>query len=245
MRLIIIVSDHFRLPAEAASLLPRENVLEYIGRGEIEFATSSLSESAIVVTDISFDLARELERLEEIRRIHAAALVVLAPELTHEERLLVLEAGADQLLVNPPDPREIALVLRNLGRLLPAGAARARAADSHGAWLLNDMDWYLQTPLGDRVPLQRAEVAVLARLFARPGVNQSREILAASFKADHEDKNRSLDVLISKIRKKVRDVSDLGFPLRAVRGVGYIFVGNAKLTSAALHDAPDRKEYAK
>ena len=124
------------------------------------------------------------------------------------------------------------LVLRNLARLLPMQReASLRQGDPEGDWTLDETNWCLRTPLGHDVQLQRAEAAILAKLFMRPGINQSREDLAASFKSDREDKNRSLDVAVSKIRKKVRDASGLDLPLRSIRGVGYVFTGSAQLVS--------------
>lgn len=174
------------------------------------------------------DLAGDLKRIAGIRSAHPGILVLVAEGLAREERVQALQAGVDLIIPNRPDREELALILRNLARL--AGETQhARQDDPAGDWVLDQTNWRLTTPLGHQVHLQRAEAAVLGMLMARPGVQQFREDLAASFKSDREDKNRSLDVVVSKIRKKVRQASDLSLPLRSVRGVGYVFAGNARL----------------
>lgn len=175
------------------------------------------------------DLAGDLKRIAGIRSSHPGILVLVAEGLAREERMQALQAGVDLIIPNRPDREELALILRNLARMLAGETQYSRQGDPTGDWVLDQTNWRLTTPLGHQVQLQRAEAAVLGMLMARPGMQQFREDLAASFKSDREDRNRSLDVVVSKIRKKVRQTSDLSLPLRSVRGVGYVFAGSARL----------------
>lgn len=170
--------------------------------------------------------------------VHRAISAFFLEPLTQPERVDLLAALARQILANPADGEELALAIGCLSQLTPAKRAlEVRHDDPVDDWTLDEASWCLHTPLGHDVQLQRAEVAVLAKLFARPGINLPREELASSFKPDANDRNRSLDVVISKIRKKVRDISALEFPLRSIRGVGYVFTGRARLVAVVAGTA--------
>jgi DNA-binding response OmpR family regulator len=229
MRLVTIASDDPFLLAEARRLLAEPSRFGDFSHFETEDDPRAVVEGDIVLTTIDPAPGRRLEIIARIRELHAGALVFLAHGLPSGERLKMLEAGVDHIVSAEPGSEELAMVLRNLQRLMLIPAPRHREHDPVAAWILDETEWRLRTPCGHEVPLQRAEAAVLAHLFARPGDNLPREILAASFKSDREDTNRSLDVVISKVRKKVREASGLSLPLRSIRGVGYVFVGNARL----------------
>lgn len=238
MTSLLIVSDQ-PLAAQAnvdllhAGMLLTQRTLE-----EIDSACDAVKYSAIILWDVGDRFDACMKKITAISPTPSLTHVLLGKELTRDQRCTALESGVHHIHGCAPD-RELALILRNIARLLAERSAgtnadlNLRPGDPEGDWVLDQQHWHLRTPLGHDVQLQRAEAAILAQLFAQTGVQQSRESLAASFKSDHEDKNRSLDVAISKIRKKVRDASDLGLPLRAIRGVGYVFVGNAHIVSGA------------
>lgn len=227
----IIISNDPIVVTETKNLLQGEIYINSLKIEDIESGHSDFHEIAIILIDIREDIATTLSDISKIRQSYALAFVLLAKDLTRDERLQALAAGVHHIFSGPPDREELILVLKNLARLMPIQSIGLRQDDPEGDWLLDETRWCVRTPLGHEVQLQRAEAAILAKLFMQPGINQSREDLAASFKSDREDKNRSLDVAISKIRKKVRDASKLGFPLRAIRGVGYVFMGSARLVS--------------
>ncbi|HWJ70596.1 MAG TPA: winged helix-turn-helix domain-containing protein [Sphingobium sp.] len=231
MTSVILISDDPLVIRSNQGLLHEQISTTHLTRREIASGLDIFQKTEIILLDIGGNLAAGLNDIAIIRRSYALALVLLAQGLTREERLQALAAGVTQILSSPPDQDELLLVLKNLIHLLPTPGLSLRRGDPEGDWLLDEARWCLRTPLGHDVQLQRAEAAILAKLFRQAGVNQSRQNLAASFKSDHEDKNRSLDVAISKIRKKVRDASNLDLPLRAVRGVGYVFIGRTRLVS--------------
>lgn len=234
MTSVILISDDPLVIRTTRNLLHGEISTTQLTRREIASKSDMFQKTEIILLDIGSNLAAGLNDVATIRRSYALALILLVQDLTREERLQALAAGVNQILSSPPDQDELVLVLKNLIRLLPTPNLSLRQGDPEGDWLLDEARWCLRTPLGHDVQLQRAEAAILAKLFQQAGVNQSRQDLAASFKTDREDKNRSLDVAISKIRKKVRDASDLGLPLRAIRGVGYVFMGRARLVSGVV-----------
>jgi len=226
----LLISDDPLLVEAIRRLLPVEIALTHLKSSDVAGDDDRLRHCEIVLSDTDDLLTDRLEGVGAIRQTHGFAWILLAQDLSRDERLQALAAGVDQILSNPPDREELVLVLRNLGRLLPAPpSVSIRQGDPKGDWVLDETRWCLWTPLGHEVQLQRAEAAILALLFASAGFHQSRADLAASFKSDRDDRNRSLDVAISKIRKKVRDASGLGLPLRTIRGMGYIFTGSARL----------------
>lgn len=233
MTSVILISDDLLVMQTIRQLQLGEMPISCLTWREIASEPDAFRQAAIILSDVGDSFADCLKLITKAPPSPTRASVLLARSLNRKERLEALAAGVDHILPSPPDRAELVLVMKNLARLISVRRTTSlRQGDPEGYWLLDEMRWRLRTPLGHDVQLQRAEAAILAKLFTAAGTSQSREDLAASFKSDREDKNRSLDVAISKIRKKVRDVSNLDLPLRAIRGVGYVFAGSARLMSA-------------
>lgn len=227
---VFIVSDDPLATLPTGALVQAGLQLTHLPVNELHARCKALQKAAILLWDVSGNVEACLQKITAMPPSPPIANVWLGEGLTRDERLLALGSGVLYIHASAPDT-ELALMLKNIARLIPAPNLSIREDDPQGDWVLDMARWHLRTPLGHDVQLQRAEAAILAQLFVQTGVQQSRQTLAASFKSDHHDKNRSLDVAISKIRKKVRDAANLGLPLRAIRGVGYIFVGNAHVIS--------------
>lgn len=155
-------------------------------------------------------------------------IVVLTTDSLRESRLQLLQGGADACLSKPVDFRELLVIVESLLRRLqiPSGHV-LQAAEKHKVatyWHLSDDGWTLVSPESLAIPLTARERLFMQRLFSVQGVAVSREELVHSLGEDiyHYDFHR-LDALVSRLRRKVSDVG-VNFPLRAVRGKGYLFI---------------------
>lgn len=157
-----------------------------------------------------------------------------------DSRLAVWRAGADACFGGDVPDVELATLLRSLHKRLPQGDLPIKPATGPSwlsvlspapqtsAWRLVDCGQWLASPSGQLLPLTTSERIVLARLLAQPGVPLHRDDIAAqawSGEPNHlSPKPRSIDVLISRLRRKA-DAHGIYLPLLAVRRWGYMFMG--------------------
>ncbi len=179
---------------------------------------------AVVVEVARIDSA-VLLMLAEIRKRITVRLVLIAAEAPAEQRILAMTLGTDHVLESPVDERELAAVLRNALRPGRALHATPRADEVHHRWRLEQDRWALTAPNLREVRLTRSEHAVLGLLLGNAGTIQSRGTLLAQINGCPE-RERVLDVLISKLRRKVQDCTQMELPLRSARNAGYVFAGN-------------------
>jgi len=172
--------------------------------------------------------------IKTLRRIAPTIGIVGLLEGDDEsQKLDLLQHGADYCIPRPGDPRELQIVVGNLlarlHRLL--GTPRnAPEPEDKSAWRLINDGWSLNSPDGREIGLTIKERQILLRLFGDAGEIVSREDLVRSLGEDIYDYDYSgLDALISRLRKKIAD-QGLTFPLRTVRGKGFLLLPHSERT---------------
>ncbi|MCB1354543.1 MAG: winged helix-turn-helix domain-containing protein [Rhodobacteraceae bacterium] len=170
-----------------------------------------------------YTLARDLKKGEDI------GILFLSARQEAVDRIVGLEIGADDFLVKPFEPRELLARIRAILRRLPLGqpAGVKLSAEHHLAFdgwhldldarLLRDADGRVQT-------LTTQEFNLLSILAQRPGRVLSREQLLDLTVGRHwSPYDRSIDVMIGKIRRKIGDPGPDHRRIRTIRGAGYMF----------------------
>jgi len=126
--------------------------------------------------------------------------------------------------------RELEAVVLSLWRRIGSDAtAEATAETPNGpmaeAWVFDAEAWALISPDGERARLSAAEYGVLSLLTEVPGEPVPRDHLFVALKKPPSGPDdRSLDVLVSRLRRKFA-TSAFKLPIQSVRGVGYVFPG--------------------
>ena len=162
-----------------------------------------------------FSVAARL-RLQQRERLGVIMLTGLA-EL--DSRVQGLQSGADAYLVKPVAMRELLATLQSLARRMGLIAGEDRGCT---AWHVDSSGWLLLTPNGARVELTQAERDFLHVLMVNPEQTVSREQIICGMGHNPEYySDHRLDMVISRLRRKVREVSGLKLPLKAVRGIGF------------------------
>ena len=154
--------------------------------------------------------------LKAERRVPVLLLTAMAEA---ENRIHGLEQGAEDYLVKPFEPRELVLRIRNiLARAALDGTAAAGEARFGGFRF--DLKRAELWRGDEAVHLTTAEAALLSALAGRPGTPVSREQLAEE--AQFSGNVRTVDVQITRLRRKIE--RDPRFPryLQTVRGIGYV-----------------------
>ena len=132
------------------------------------------------------------------------------------QRIEGIKAGADVYLVKPVQLEELASLVTNLLR-------RMRGSASPN-WTLDRTDWTLRSGSGLAVRLTHSESVLLQRLAHKPGAVVSRQDLATSLGHDPEAYDfRRMEILVRRLRQKVKTSLGIELPLETVRKIGYAF----------------------
>lgn len=144
--------------------------------------------------------------------------VVITTARGHEhERIEGVRSGADVYLVKPVALEELSSLLLNLWRRLQ-GQIQQR-------WRLQPLGWLLQPPSGNPVRLTHSELLVLQCLASQPGQAVSRQSLVEALGQDPEVYDyRRMEVLMRRLRNKVREASGMELPLETVHRLGYALI---------------------
>lgn len=175
-----------------------------------------------------FDLCRAVRQQSDI------PIIIVSARSDEADRLVGLEIGADDYVSKPFSPRELvarirAVLRRAQGRAGP-GRSISRAQLSFAGWTLDPAARELLSPDGAAVELSGAEFDLLLAFLSQPQRVIGRERLLELSRARIGDaSDRSIDVLVSRLRRKLSRAGDTGEMIRTVRGVGYIFSVPVKL----------------
>lgn len=172
-----------------------------------------------LIVDVMMPGMNGFEFLELLRRDNQIPVLMLTALGETEDRITGLEQGADDYLSKPFEPRE--LVLRLNAILKRAAPKKKRDEDlySIGKWVFNPLHDEIKS--GDEiVRLTSVEANLLRALLEKNGEIMSREDLAAV--CDMEAGERTIDVQITRLRRKIEETSKVPRYILTFRGKGYM-----------------------
>ena len=177
----------------------------------------------MMVLDVMMPGESGLSLTESLRRDHGneVPVLLLTARGAPEDRIAGFEAGADDYLGKPFEPRELLLRIRAMLRRAPSPAANAPPGPVQlGAAEFDPDRGELRGPSGI-IRLTGGEVALLTALARKPNEVLSREDIAAALGMD-EAGERAIDVQVTRLRRKIEaDPREPRF-LHTVRGRGYV-----------------------
>jgi len=177
----------------------------------------------LMVLDVMMPGESGLDLTSGLRRTlgHDLPVLLLTARGAPEDRIAGFEAGADDYLPKPFEPRELVLRIRAMLRRAPPPAPQAPAGPVQLGVLTFDRERAELRDASGPVRLTGGEAALLAALAARPNEVLSREDIAETLGMD-EAGERAIDVQITRLRRKVEaDPREPRF-LHTVRGRGYV-----------------------
>lgn len=174
----------------------------------------------LVVLDVMMPGENGLDLTQALRQTRRTPILLLTAMGEPEDRIAGLERGADDYLAKPFEPRELVLRIRNILQRVPADAPAPERHRSFGPFRFDTERNELARGTA-AIRLTAAEAALLAALLRRPGEKLSRETLAEE--AQFSGNVRTVDVQMTRLRRKIE--ADPKFPryLQTVRGTGYVF----------------------
>jgi two-component system phosphate regulon response regulator OmpR len=171
----------------------------------------------LLILDVMMPVEDGFSLAESVRRTSKVPIVLLTARGMPEDRIRGLSIGADDYVPKPFEPAELALRINAILRRTVAARGETPETVTFGAFAFNSARGELQRD-GAPVRLTEAEVAMLRILAARPGEVVSREELAKRTGAGLE---RSVDVQVTRLRRKMEVDPRAPVYLQTVRGVGY------------------------
>lgn len=218
---LLIVDDDTRLRIVLRRYLEREG-FRVTEAKDAQDAQAQLGLFAfdLLILDVMMPGESGIELLSKIRKTNRVPVLMLTAMAEPDDRIDGLERGADDYLAKPFEPRELVLRLRNILSRMPAPETVERVTDLQlGACRLDLARGELSRG-GNPVHLTEGEAALLMALAESPGEPLSREALSAY--SQFTGNERTVDVQIARLRKKIE--RDQKFPryLQTVRGTGYV-----------------------
>lgn len=216
---ILVVDDDRRL---------RDLLSRYLGANGFRVTVAENAKSAraklqgldfdLLVMDVMMPGETGFELTEALRRTSAVPILMLTAMGEADDRITGLESGADDYLAKPFEPRELVLRIR---RIL-ARTRTAQPADNTVALgdCVFDIDRVTLTRGGERVHLTTTEATLLRTLARHAGEVLSREDLSRI--AGEPGSDRTIDVQVTRLRRKIEADPKLPRYICTVRGRGYV-----------------------
>lgn len=201
--------------------------LDSVHRGDVVLSTWQQAHYDLLILDIMLPGMNGLDVLREIRRVGATPVLMLSARGEEMDRIVGLELGADDYLPKPCSPRELAARARSILRRTQSAMESAVSTPPHVK--VGDLELHPGSRQvlrdGQRIELTGAEFNVLQELLKTPGqVIEKGELFKQALGKRLQAFDRSLDMHISNLRKKLGPYRDGQPRITAVRGAGYIYV---------------------
>jgi two-component system OmpR family response regulator len=227
---ILVVDDDTELRRMLVNYLEQQNlrVLSAAGRDEMsrQFA---VREPSLVLLDLKLDKDDGLDLLREIRSNSDVPVIIMTGHRRDEiDRVVGLELGADDYVTKPFGLRELLARVRAVLRrqdLSRQGADREAVSGGFRfeGWHLDLRTRRLLNPASVHVPLTKGEYALLVAFLMAPGRPLTREHLLQATRVHEDAFDRSIDVQVLRLRRKLEVDPSLPRAIQTERGVGYRF----------------------
>ncbi len=226
---ILVIDDDVELCSLVGEYLEPEGFgVEFVYDGERGLERALSGEHPLVVLDVMLPGMNGLEVLRRIRNTSRVPVLLLTARGEDVDRIIGLEVGADDYLPKPFNPRELVARIRAVLRRTQGGekSANARIPEvQHVGDIELDPATRVVLQQGKPVELTSVEFNLLQVLLREAGrvVTRERlvdEVLSRKFSPF----DRSIDMHVSKLRKKLGDCDGGSDHIKTVRGVGYIFI---------------------
>jgi len=183
----------------------------------------------LVLLDLGLPDEDGLTLTRQIRARSTIPIVVITARKGREDRLAALEMGADDYLTKPFDPEELVLRVQNLlgrskGSMSQENSSRDKSAIEFDGWKIDVNGRTVTNPDGGNILLTNAEFNLFSALAKAPNRVLSRDfLLDAVSRDDDAPSDRLIDVLISRVRKKIEIEPKKPTLIVTVPGCGYKF----------------------
>ena len=204
----------------------RSLVKQYLTKNNFLVTTANSAEDAgekisiikfdLIVLDIMMPGKNGLEFIQEHKKKINTPIILLTAKGEANERVEGLEVGADDYLPKPFEPKELILRIKNiLNKTIKSNQKRIIEFDN----IKIDLNKLLIIQNNKEFKINNTEKIILEKMINEPGKTFSREAIG---KLIDLDKERSIDVIITRLRKKIEIDPKNPKYLQTLRGAGYV-----------------------
>ena len=204
----------------------RSLVKKYLNENNFLISTAENAEDAkkkielikfdLIILDIMMPGKSGLEFIQENKKKLETPIILLTAKGEPSERIEGLEIGADDYLPKPFEPKELILRIKNiLNKTKKISQKRVIEFDK----IKIDLNKLIILKNNKEFKINNTEKIILEKMINNPGKTFSRENIGALINLDKE---RSIDVIITRLRKKIEDDPKNPKFLQTIRGAGYV-----------------------
>jgi DNA-binding response OmpR family regulator len=217
---VLIIEDEVGIAESLAYLLRLEGFSVRHARRLAE-GREAAPNADLIVLDLTLPDGSGLELLRQLRTTNKTPVIILTSRDSEVDRVVGLELGADDYVVKPFSPREVvARVKAVLRRVTPEPEAQVTTANDHP--ILVDVDRRHAAVYGKPLTLSKIEFDLVACLAGAPGrVFTRARLLDRVWGDDAAVTDRTVDVHLKAIRRKIAALGEDPDLIETVRGVGY------------------------
>lgn|SRR6186713_440740 len=227
---IIVVDDDSTLRQMVIKYLEEHNVPSRAASNRAELHRHlEGAQPSLIILDLRLGQDDGLDMLREIRAQSDVPVIITTGHRPDEiDRIVGLELGADDYIIKPFSLRELLARVRAVLRRQEMGrAARARDPERGGyrfnGWKLERRGRRLMDASNAQVPLSKGEYALLLAFLEAPQRPLSREYLLQATRIHEDIFDRSIDVQVLRLRRKLETDPSAPRIIQTERGVGYVF----------------------
>ena len=225
MTRILLIDDDEKLGDLLKAYFQRFDMqLEVATLPSVGLARLQRDKPDLVILDVMLPEQDGFEVCRAIRKTSSVPVVMLTARGDVTDRIVGLEIGADDYLPKPFEPRELVARIQNVLR-----RGRPRAGDDkslHFGDLVINTERRTAELEGELLDLTTMEYQLLVLFASNPGRTYNRdEILNELRGIDAQLFSRSVDILVSRLRQKLKDTSRQPRFIKTVWGTGYAFIG--------------------
>ena len=204
----------------------RSLVKKYLNENGYLVSTANSAEEAsekiiivkfdLIILDIMMPGKNGLEFIEENKKKLETPIILLTAKGEANERIEGLETGADDYLPKPFEPKELILRIQNILQKIKKSDVK-RVIEFENIKI--DLNKQLIIKNNIEYKINNTEKIILEKMINNPGKTFSRENIGTLINLDKE---RSIDVIITRLRKKIEDDPKNPKFLQTIRGAGYV-----------------------
>ena len=177
----------------------------------------------LIILDLTLPGIDGLDVCKEIRKESSIPIIISSARHDIMDKVTALENGADDYLPKPYNPRELEARIRTILRRQPT-IINSQAENKEKDLILDENKQEIRHH-GKVLDLTAAEYGILSYLMKKEGGVVSREELIYNIEAiNEESSNKSIDVIVGRIRQKLGESPKEPKHIKSVRGIGYKFI---------------------
>jgi DNA-binding response OmpR family regulator len=228
---VLVVEDDRTMRHLVVNYLSEHNIQVTSASARDEMIRScAVDEPDLVILDLRLGREDGLDLLRELRAGSDVPVIITTGHRRDEiDRVVGLELGADDYIIKPFGLRELLARIRAVLRRREASQVAVQREPERGrcrfaGWQLDRRTRRLSNPDGRPVALTKGEYALLIAFLDAPQRPLSREHLLQATRIHEDVFDRSIDVQVLRLRRKLEAEMDAPSFIQTERGVGYVFV---------------------